>query len=126
MDRSPALADYVPRTSWVVMPSAFDEEEAEARSARLAAAEVRVSQATGSGAAAAQEPATPRSQLLRLTSEEALVIGESTVNVMMWLLPAPRGRPHARVFSFANVVVLILVWFWCAFASHRSDVCIRA
>ena len=116
MERSPALADYVPRASWMVTPSAYDEEEAEARSARLAGAEVRVSQATGS---TAQEPATPRSQLLRITSEEALVIGESTVNVMMWLLPARRGKPHTCVFSYCNLLVLVLLYFWCAFATHR-------
>ena len=116
MDRSPALADYVPRTSWVVMPSAYDEEEAEARSARLAGAEVRVLQATG-GSTAGLEPATPRSLLLRMTSEEALVIGESTVNAMMWLLLSK--RPHTCLFTACNSVVLVLLFFWCALASHR-------
>ena len=112
MERSPALADYILRTSWVVVPSAHDEEEAEARSARLAGADVRDS-------AAAQEPAAPRSQFLHAVSKESLVIGESTVNAMLRLFPAPRGKPHTCVFTFCNFVVLVLLFFWCAIASHR-------
>jgi hypothetical protein len=103
-----ATVDYVTRASWVVAPGAYDEEEAEARSARLAGADVRESPA-----------ATPRSGLLGMISSEALVVGESTVNALLRFLPARRGKPHAIIFTLANAAVLVLLFFWCAALLQR-------
>ena len=100
-----ATADYVPRASWVVMTT-YDEEEAEARSARLAGADVRESSAP-------EQPASPRSQLLRMISTEALVVGEATVMAFAKLLPARRGKPNTLFFTTTNAVVLVLLFFWC-------------
>jgi hypothetical protein len=104
-----ATVDYVTRASWVVAPGAYDEEEAEARSARLAGADVRET----------SPPATPRSRLLGMISTEALVVGEGTVNALLRFLPARRGKPHALIFTSANTVVLVLLFFWCAASLRR-------
>ena len=113
-----AFGDYSPHALWAVSGGAhgFDVEssgDAEARSSRLAAADV-----VGAGG----QPAAPlpaRMVTTRSTARceragdqfllEGEAIGECIVTA---LTPARRGAAHALIFTPLNIAVCTLTLFW--------------
>ena len=115
-----AFGDYSPHASWAVGGGAhgFDEEasDIEARSARLAAADV-VASAGGTPGAAAPLPmrmvTTRGTARFERAAEQLVLEGEAFgATLTSALTPARRGAPHALIFTPLNIVVCTLILFW--------------
>lgn len=113
------LADYSPHAGWAM--HSYDEEaddtDAEARSARLAGADVAA--ASGAHHAAfyvSRPPPPPLSLFPGRPRLEAALLEAETMGEFVWrsMTPARRGTPHAPLFTALNAAVCTVLLFWCA------------
>jgi hypothetical protein len=126
-----AMAEFQPHPGWLVGRAALPDEEsageAEARSARLAGADIGGS---GSGGLSSRglhhapppsqaffvPPSPPPSSRARPAWREAVLaecelLGEW---VCLAVMPARRSAPHALLFTVCNAALCTILLFWCA------------